>query len=165
MQEIILNEFFESNLDDFRGGRIETPLPELAEGDYTLTVRAWDVFNNPSEKTVTFEVAESSALTIQNVANYPNPMNNFTRFYFEHNQPGNPLEVDLRIYTLSGVPVQQLRETIQTRDSYAYIEWNGRDRDFDRLGNGTYLYVLRVTADTEQGRESFQKVEKLVIIR
>lgn len=165
VQEIALNEFYESNLDDFRGGRIETPLPVLPEGDYTLTVRAWDVFNNPSEKVIRFEVADSKALQVQGVANYPNPMNQFTRFYFEHNQPGNPLEVDLRIYTLSGVPVQQLQETIQTRNSYAYIEWNGRDRDFDRLGNGTYLYVLRVTADTEQGRESVQKVEKLVIIR
>lgn len=164
-QVIVLNDYFESNLDDYRGGRIEYPLPELSEGNYTLKVRAWDVFNNPSENAIRFEVADSRELEVRNVANYPNPMNSFTRFFFEHNQPGTPLDVDIRIYTLSGKPVQRLRETLLTTNSHAYLEWNGRDRDHDRLANGTYLYVLRVGADTGQGRQSFQRTEKLVVIR
>jgi hypothetical protein len=162
---LVLNDYVESNLDDYRGARIEYPLPELPEGTYALEVRAWDVFNNPSERSIHFEVADSRELRIENVAPYPNPMNTFTRFFFEHNQPGNPLDVEIRIYTLSGRPVQQLRETLITTNSYAYIEWNGRDRDHDRLANGTYLYVLRVGADTGQGRQTVQRTEKLVIIR
>ena len=93
-------------------------------------------------------------------------MNNSTAFTFGHNQQGNSLEVDIRIYTLSGRPVQHLQEYItHTSNSYASISWNGRDRDNDRLGNGTYIYVLRVTADTPEGRKSTEKIEKLVIIR
>ncbi|MBO6792806.1 MAG: type IX secretion system sortase PorU [Balneolaceae bacterium] len=162
----VLNEFYEGALNDFSQGRIEYPLDELPEGNYSLKVRAWDVHNNPSEESIFFEVAESDDLVIDKVYNYPNPMNNKTAFTFEHNQQGNALDVDIRIYTLSGKPVQHLQEYItNTSSSYASIPWNGRDRDYDRLGNGTYIYVLRVTTDTPEGRKSTEKIEKLVIIR
>ncbi len=164
-QTIILNDFYEGNLNNFTGGRIEYPLDELPEGSYTLKVRAWDVHNNPTEKEIFFEVAAQEELAVRNIYNYPNPMNNKTSFTFEHNQPGNPLDVSIRIYTLSGKPVQQLKESIITSSNYASISWNGRDRDNDRLGNGTYIYVLRVTTDTPKGRQSTEKIEKLVIIR
>ena len=162
----VLNEFYEGALNDFSKGRIEYPLDELPQGNYSLKVRAWDVHNNPSEENIFFEVAESNDLVIDHVFNYPNPMNNKTAFTFEHNQQGNALDVDIKIYTLSGKPVQHLQEYItNTSSSYASIPWNGRDRDYDRLGNGTYIYVLRVTANTPEGKKSTEKIEKLVIIR
>ena len=165
VQTFVLNDFFRSDIDNFRSGRIEFPLDELPEGSFNITVRAWDVHNNPAEETISFEVANSDQLQIRSVANYPNPMNNFTRFIFEHNQPGNLLDIDIRIFTLSGKPVARLEESQITTNSYADIEWNGRDGDYDRLANGTYIYVLRVRADTPQGRQTEEKIEKLVIIR
>lgn len=165
IQTFVLNDYFEGTINDFSSGRIEYPLDELPEGSYSLKVRAWDVHNNASEESIFFDVAESDELVVDKVYNYPNPMNNHTAFTFEHNQQGNPMDVDIRIYTLSGKPVQHLKEYITTTSSYASISWNGRDRDHDRLGNGTYIYVLRVTADTPEGRRSTEKIEKLVIIR
>lgn len=163
---VILNEFYQGALNDFSKGRIEYPLDKLPDGNYSLKVRAWDVSNNPAEENIFFEVAESDDLVIDDVYNYPNPMNNSTSFTFEHNQQGNALDVDIRIFTLSGRPVQHLQEYItNTSSSYASILWNGRDRDNDRLGNGTYIYVLRVAATTPEGRKSIEKIEKLVIIR
>ena len=162
---VVLNEFYQSSLDDFRKGRIEYPLDELSQGSYTLTVRAWDVYNNPEEATIHFEVADSDQLEIRNVYNYPNPMSRNTRFIFEHNQPGNQLDISIRIYTLSGMPVTHLQESQITSNSYANIEWNGLDRDYDRLANGTYIYVLRVGTDTPEGKQTEEKIEKLVIIR
>ncbi len=164
-QTFVLNEFYESNLNDFSSGKIEYPLDQLPEGDYTLKVRAWDVLNNPTEQEIYFQVGEAGELSVRNIYNYPNPMNNRTLFTFEHNQPGVLLDVSIRIYTLSGKPVQHLRESIQTAGSYASIPWDGRDRDRDRLANGTYIYVLRVSADTPNGRQNIEKTEKLVIIR
>ncbi|MEP5943928.1 MAG: type IX secretion system sortase PorU, partial [Balneola sp.] len=165
-QTFILNEFYEGNLNDFSGGRIEYPLDQLPEGSYTLKVRAWDVHNNPNEKEIFFEVAPKNELSVRNIYNYPNPMNSRTQFTFEHNQPGNPLDVSIKIYTLSGKPVHHIKqESLITSNSYANISWNGRDRDNDRLGNGTYIYVLRVAAETPEGKQSIEKIEKLVIIR
>ena len=102
---------------------------------------------------------------MRNVYNYPNPMNNFTQFVFEHNQPGIPLDVSIRIYTLTGAPIQLIQETIIGNSSYASIPWDGLDRDFDRLGNGTYVYVLRVSTETPEGRKTIEQIEKLVVIR
>lgn len=164
-QTFVLNDFYEGNLNDYTRGRIEYPLDQLPEGSYTLSVRAWDVHNNPSEQEVFFEVASSEELTVRNVYNFPNPMNDATRFAFEHNQPGNPMDVSVRIYTLSGTPVQHIEQQLITTSSYASISWDGRDRDYDRLGNGTYIYVLRVTTDTPKGRQTSETIEKLVIIR
>ncbi|MCG8372393.1 MAG: T9SS type A sorting domain-containing protein, partial [Balneolales bacterium] len=165
-QTFVLNDFYEGTLNDFSSGRIEYPMENIPEGSYTLKVRAWDVHNNSAEEEILFNVANEGVLVVDNVYNYPNPMNNLTSFTFEHNQQGNPLDVDIRIYTLSGRPVQRITQNItNTFSSYASIPWNGRDRDNDRLGNGTYIYVLRVTADTSEGRKSTEKIEKLVIIR
>ena len=166
IRTLVLNEFYESALNDFSKGRIEYPMEEFPEGNYSLKVRAWDVHNNLAEETIFFEVAESKNLVINKMYNYPNPMNNSTAFTFEHNQQGNSLEVDIRIYTLSGRPVKHLQEYItNTSNSYASITWKGRDRDNNRLGSGTYIYVLRVTANTPEGRKSTEKIEKIVIIR
>ncbi len=167
-QTFVLNDFFEGTLNDYTSGRIEYPLENIPEGNYALKVRAWDVHNNPSEQEVFFQVADQEDLVVDNIYNYPNPMNNVTSFTFEHNQQGNPLDVDIRIYTLSGKPVHRIEEYIpptNTLSSYASIPWNGRDRDNDRLGNGTYIYVLRVATDTPEGRKATEKIEKLVIIR
>ena len=164
-QTYVLNNFYEGALNDYTKGRIEYPLEQIQQGSYSLKVRAWDVHNNPAEKTIFFDVASQEDLVLDNIYNYPNPMNNYTNFTFEHNQQGNPMDVDIRIYTLSGKPVQLIKESILNNSSYASISWNGRDRDNDRLGNGTYIYVLRVTTDTPEGRTSTEKIEKLVIIR
>lgn len=167
-QTFVLNDFFEGTLNDYTSGRIEYPLENIPEGNYALKVRAWDVHNNPSEQEVFFQVANQEDLVVDNIYNYPNPMNNVTSFTFDHNQQGNPLDIDIRIYTLSGKPVHRIEEYIpssNTLSSYASIPWNGRDRDNDRLGNGTYIYVLRVTTDTPEGRKTTEKIEKLVIIR
>jgi len=165
-QTFILNDFYQGNLNDFTSGRIEYPLDQIPEGNYKLSVRAWDVHNNPNEKEIFFEVAPQNELSVRNIYNYPNPMNTKTQFTFEHNQPGNPLDVSIKIYTLSGKPIQHIeQESLITTNSYANIPWNGRDRDNDRLGNGTYIYVLRVTAETPEGKQSIEKIEKLVIIR
>lgn len=164
-REFVLNDFYEGELNDFTKGHIEYPLEDIPEGTYTLKVRAWDVHNNPSEQSISFEVESEENLVVRDVYNYPNPMNNFTQFVFEHNQPGIPLDVSIRIYTLTGVPIQLIQETIIGNSPYASIPWDGLDRDFDRLGNGTYVYVLRVSTETPEGRKTIEQIEKLVVIR
>ncbi|MDG5767338.1 type IX secretion system sortase PorU [Balneolales bacterium ANBcel1] len=163
---ISLNEFYQSELDDFTSGRIEYPLSGLEEGSYRLRVRAWDVFNNMGESDVTFQVLDSKDLQIRNVFNYPNPMHNFTHFIFEHNQPGIPMDISIRIYTLSGKPVATIRrEQMITAGNMVRLDWHGRDDDQHRLATGTYLYHVQVRADTANGRQTKDKIERLVILR
>lgn len=163
---VSLNEFYQSNLDDFTSGRIEYPLDGLEEGHYRLTIRAWDVFNNMGESEITFQVLDSQELQIRNVFNYPNPMHNFTSFVFEHNQPGTPLDINIRIYTLSGRPVTTIRrEQYISAGNMVRIDWQGRDDDHNRLATGTYLYHIQIRAETDQGRQTKDKIERLVILQ
>ncbi len=162
---IVLNDYYTSNLNDYASGKIEYPLNNLPNGNYVLNIRAWDVFNNESQSQISFTVAKSQNLTIRRVYNFPNPMNNETKFIIEHNQPGNPMTIDINIYTLSGRPVAHIeRDDVITSSPYVSINWYGRDDDNDPLATGTYLYVVHVKTNTDKGEQSVQKIEKLVII-
>lgn len=163
---ITLNEFYQSDLDNFTSGRIEYPMNRLEEGHYRLRIRAWDVFNNLGETEVTFEVLDSQDLQIRNMFNYPNPMHNFTSFVFEHNQPRVPMDINIRIYTLTGKPVTTIRrEQYIPAGNMVRIDWHGRDDDQHRLASGTYLYHVQVRVETDQGRQTRDTVERLVILR
>jgi len=163
---VILNNFYRSELDDFTRGRVEYPMDQLDEGYYTIRIRAWDVFNNVSEKETTFQVANPTELAIKNVYNYPNPMNRYTRFVFEHNQAGQEMDVQLRIYTLSGKPVARIsRENLITSGNLVQIPWDGRDDDNNLLAAGTYLYHLQVKSDYNGNNRTQEKIERIVIIR
>jgi len=165
-QTFTLNDFFESELDQFNSGRIEFPLQDLPEGVFNLNVRAWDVHNNPTEQSIQFEVANTNELTVKNIFNYPNPMTSSTEFIFEHNQSGNPLDIAIKIYTLSGRPVKYIkRNGFIPSGNLVRIPWGGRDQDNQPIANGTYIYVVQVRADTPSGRQREEKIEKLVIIK
>ena len=124
------------------------------------------MFNNLSEKEVNFEVASAQELVIRNVYNYPNPMSTYTRFVFEHNQNGQEIDVQIRIYTLSGQPVARLsRDNYISSGNIVQIPWDGRDDNQNHLAAGTYLYHVLVTGFYNGDRITQEKIEKLVIIR
>lgn len=165
-QTIILNNFYRSELDDFTSGRVEYPLDRLIPGEYTLRIRAWDVFNNVNEEEISFEVTSGEDLQLRNVYNYPNPMSRFTRFIFEHNQAGQELDVTIRVFTLSGRPVARIqRNALISSGNLVQIDWDGRDDDRNLLAAGTYLYHVQVRGNANGDRQTREKIERLVIIR
>ena len=161
----VLNEYFTTDLDNFRKGEARYEFESLDDGDYELSVRAWDIFNNPSEQSVQFTVTNSDDLVIRNVYNYPNPMHSKTKFVIEHNQPGTPMSVLIRVFTLSGKPVYHISEPdYVTNSPFIMIDWDGKDKDGDKLATGTYLYHVRIKVDTPLGKKTKERIEKIVII-
>lgn len=160
---IVLNDFYESELDNFRKGIIKYPLRDLAVGPHVITLKVWDVANNSSTATLRFNVIKSEELSLNHVLNYPNPFTTNTQFFFEYNQPGVPVDVDIQIFTVSGKNVKTLRST-QISNGFRSdpITWNGLDDFGDRIGRGVYMYRLRVK--TPDGK-SAEKFEKLVILQ
>lgn len=162
-QPVILNEYFESDLDTYKSGKIQYPWNSLSVGQHTLSVKAWDTHNNSSTRDIEFLVAENAEMTIDHVLNYPNPFTTSTQFYFEHNQPCQPLEVTIQIFTISGKLVKTI-QTLVTNAGYRSegIIWDGRDDFGDRIGKGVYVY--RLSAKNPEGK-SVEKFEKLVLLR
>ncbi|NCA95858.1 MAG: hypothetical protein EOM74_02650 [Methanomicrobia archaeon] len=85
-----------------------------------------------------------------------------TSFYFEQNQPGSLLDVQIQIFTISGMLVKNIRQSVTMQGFRSdAIQWDGRDDFGDKLAKGVYLYKLRVR--NENG-EIAEKTEKIVII-
>ncbi len=56
---IILNDFYESDLNSYTSGTIRYPFHNLEEGLHTLSLKVWDVFNNSAEAYLEFTVVSS----------------------------------------------------------------------------------------------------------
>ena len=81
---IILNDFYQTELDDFTRGKVVYRLRNLSVGPHTLKLKAWDTYNNSSEAMLNFVVVSDNSVTLDNVLNYPNPFVNYTEFWFNH---------------------------------------------------------------------------------
>ncbi|CAL2082763.1 type IX secretion system sortase PorU [Tenacibaculum sp. 190524A05c] len=162
-EPIILNDFYETELDDFTKGIVNYQLRDLTVGTHTIKIKAWDTYNNSSEATLTFEVVSDTKLLLENVLNYPNPFTNYTEFWFNHNKPNEPLEVQVQVFTISGKLVKTINETVQTTGGLSRsINWNGLDDFGNKIGKGVYLYKLKVRSTVSN--LSSEKYEKLVIL-
>jgi hypothetical protein len=162
--ESILNNYYQSDLNNFIRGTVKFPYYGLTEGKHTLKVKAWDVYNNPGEGYTEFIVAKSASIALEKVLNYPNPFTTNTWFEFEHNRPNEPLDVTINILTISGKVVKSINQRIVTEGFRAskLIQWNGLDDYGDKIGIGAYIY--RVSIRDTKG-ESISKYQKLVILQ
>lgn len=164
-----LNDYYVADLDDHQKGSLNYPLRDLEPGVHTLTLKAWDVYNNSSETEIQFVVHdENEALVITNVLNYPNPFVNYTEFWFNHNS-SDVLDVSVQIFTVSGKLVKTLNAQTNVNDKCCGgsslsrdIVWDGRDDFGDRIGKGVYVYKL--TVRSTQLNKQVEKIEKLVIL-
>lgn len=169
-EEYVLNDFYESDVDDFTHGTALYQLKDLSSGVYTVNVKAWDVYNNPGEGSTEFLVAESASLALEHVLNYPNPFTTNTDFQFEHNLPFMNLEVQVQIFTVSGKLVKTIDHEVNAELNTGYrvsdINWDGRDDYGDRIGRGVYIYKIFVQAagTTDKAKQS-SAFEKLVILK
>ena len=161
-QPIILNNYYQADLDTYQSGKAEYQIRDLEPGVHTATFKVWDVNNNSSEKTINFEVKPQEDIAIQQLLNYPNPFTTQTSFYFEHNQVCSQMEAKVEIFTVSGKLVKTIFETVNTTGYRSDgISWDGRDDFGDHIGRGVYVYRLSIT--TEDGTKA-EKLEKLVIL-
>jgi hypothetical protein len=140
---IVMNDYYEADLDSYKSGRVIYPFYNLAEGLHSVSFKAWDVFNNSSEAYLTFFVASSHEAVIRNLLNYPNPFHDFTDFIFEHNQSCAPYDIVIDIYNTIGQHVSRV-ESAQESIGYESepIRWYGLSHDGNPLSSGVYIYTI-----------------------
>lgn len=159
----ILNDYYETELNDFTKGKVRFPFRNLAKGLHTITFRAWDVYNNPVTAEIQFIVMGDETVTLTNVLNYPNPLVNYTQFWFTHNRPFEPLDVQVQIMTVTGKIVKTINQVVSTEGFLSRdISWDGKDDFGDKIGKGVYIYKLTVKSNLTNKKT--EKIEKLVIL-
>ncbi|GAB1857484.1 type IX secretion system sortase PorU [Flavobacteriaceae bacterium MHTCC 0001] len=163
----VLNEYYEADVDNYQKGTVSFPFRDLEPGLHTLTLKAWDVYNNSSTSEIQFVVFdEDQELVIENVLNYPNPFVNYTEFWFNHNS-SEALDVSIQIFTVSGKLVRTLNGQTTgglkvTSSLSKDIVWDGRDDFGEKIGKGVYVYKLTVKSNLLN--KKVEKIEKLVIL-
>jgi len=162
-----LNDYYIAEVDDFQRGTVTYPFRDLEPGLHTITLKAWDVYNNSSTAEIQFIVFdEDEELVINNVLNYPNPFINYTEFWFNHNS-SQVLDVSVQIFTISGKLVKTINGQTSggnkvTSSLSKDLIWDGRDDFGDRIGKGVYVYKLTVRSN--QLNKQVEKIQKLVIL-
>ncbi len=166
----VLNNYYETDVDVYQTGKVNYPFRDLEPGLHTLTLKAWDVYNNSSTAEIQFVVYDKDEkLKIENVLNYPNPFVNYTEFWFNHNS-SDPLDVSVQIFTVSGKLIRTINGNTSSSECCNQgasslsrsIAWDGRDDFGDKIGKGVYVYKLTVKSNTLN--KKVEKFEKLVIL-
>ncbi|WPO80626.1 type IX secretion system sortase PorU [Flavobacterium sp. KACC 22761] len=159
----ILNDYYQTKLDDYTNGNLRFPLRNLKAGLHTISFTAWDVYNNPVTSEIQFVVVGDESLSLTHVLNYPNPFSTYTQFWFSHNRPYEPLEVQVQVMTITGKVVWTTNQIITTEGFLSReITWDGKDDYGDRIGKGVYIYKLTVKSNLTNKKA--EKYEKLVIL-
>ena len=159
---IDFTNYFTGELDaGGKSGAINYKFNKMNDGDYTLEIKAWDVFNNFSSEESFFTVLSTNDLVVRDVYNYPNPFALNTTFTFQHNL-SRPVDVKINIYTIAGRLIKVVEEK-NINQKFVKVNWDGYDEDGDQLGNGTYLYKLIVK--TNDGEYSESVIGKMAVIK
>lgn len=163
-----LNDFFEAKTDDPSKGTVRYPLYKLSEGLHKITVKAWDVANNPGEGSTEFVVAENGKSALEKVMNYPNPFIYTTRFEFRHHLAEVNLKAQIRIFSASGKLVKTIfADNVKSENGKVTegIEWDGKDDFGNDLARGVYIYKVSIQSPRNATLSEESEFEKLVFLR
>lgn len=161
---VALNDFYVADLNSYKSGKVKYQYFNLSEGPHTLTLRAWDIFNNSNEATINFVVKKNIILNVDKLIAYPNPSRGEVWFKLNHNLFDGTLEVEMSIYSTTGELVRLMEPVKVVSDGYTSSEiyWDGRLYDGSQARAG--LYLCRVKVRDRNGNIS-SETAKVIIAR
>lgn len=161
-KSFVLNSYFENDFDNYMKGRINYSLSGLTEGSHSLTLKAWDIYNNSAEKTILFQVVPGEEFQLKNLLNYPNPFFTETRIRLEHNRPDNELNVIINIFSIDGKIIRIIRTKFAAIGyTLPPVTWDGNDEGGRKCGKGMYLY--RVTIISGKGETAMVSGRMIIL--
>jgi hypothetical protein len=157
--QLLLNDFFQPTFDKCGSGIIRYPFSSLSTGHHTLTMKAWDLYNNSSTQEMEFFVFDQPSLSVMNLTAIPNPVVDHTVFSFKPTQPFGTLSVRIEIFTYSGQIVRTLEDKfIENTTSAVVIPWDGTGENNQTLPDGLYIYRLVASGSNGASTTTSQKL-------
>ncbi len=158
---IILNNDFAADINSFQKGSLNRQLATLESGAHSLTVKAWDTYNNSSTSTLHFNVSNTEGLDISEPTVFPNPVTIAQPSYisFKHDDPNARLSISILLFNMSGQLIsQQNSAVVSLLNTIPPIEINAETNDGYALNPGIYLYKLIITSQTGKKGEISGKI-------
>lgn len=157
-----LNSYYAIVPDNKGEGIVRYSLPVLALGNHTAEFKVWDIGNNSTTYTFSFEVVEGLRPNLIEIYATPNPARDQVKFYLYHDRPESDLTVSIRVYDMRGGFLWSTEKTGSSELFKAYIvTWDLTDQGGRRLRPGIYLY--RAAIRSENSKEA-TKANKLIIL-
>ncbi|MGE5176662.1 MAG: C25 family cysteine peptidase [Hyphomicrobiales bacterium] len=145
---IELTDSFQYDPGSHTRGTAELVVPSLAQGAHLLEVHASDTYRNIGVARFYIDVAQiasaTTALTLTEVFNYPNP---FPRETYIHARLNRPARLRIQILTVAGRRVREI--SLDGRAGENYVPWDGRDSEGEKVAIGVYLF--KITAEAPGG--------------
>jgi hypothetical protein len=144
---IVLNNFYRTNLGDYKSGSLNYLFNNLSPGPHTLSLTAWDTHNNPSTQSIDFVVSDKNNIFINTIYNIPNPFETQTTFWVSHNKPRELIEANIIVYDINGKKVWEQSKTLYSgTNTNSEIVWNGQSSDGILVNKGVYLCTITLNS-------------------
>lgn len=157
-----LNNYYALLPDKEGEGLVQFSIPELEPGMHTAEFKVWDILNNSTTYTFSFEVTEGLKPNLIEMYATPNPARDQVEFFLHHNRPESNLKVTVMVYDMTGKFLWSTEKSGSSELFKAYIvTWNLTDNGGRRLRPGVYLY--RAAIRTNNSKEA-TKANKLIIL-
>lgn len=142
---IILNDLYETDIEDEHRGTVRYNLTGLSKGRHTVTVRIWNIFNYSNSKTISFYVPSEDGTTTEFVA-YPTPATSHIKISMEHNIKGAVNSAMLYIYDMQGRLVRSFTPSVST-ENYVVgpVDWKLDTSSGHRVSPGIYIARFELT--------------------
>nr|WP_296025526.1 type IX secretion system sortase PorU [uncultured Prevotella sp.] len=154
-----LNNNFTYDFGTYTSGSTYYSIPELEAGPHQLQFRAWDIQNNSSTATLTFNVVKNLKPSFD-LGVTENPAKNSTTFIINHDRASANLNIIIEVFDTSGRKLWHHAESGVSASGAYTIKWD-LSTGSGTLRTGIYLYRVQVSSDGS-GYES--KTKKLIVI-
>ena len=157
-----LNSYYNLLSGKEGAGIVQFSIPALEPGMHTAEFWVWDILNNSTVRTFTFEVVEGLKPNLVDVVATPSPARGQVTFHITHNRPESRMRVGIMVYDLAG-RLYWKHEESGTSDLFsAYsVSWDLTDGAGARLRPGVYIY--RAAISTNNSKEA-TTAKKLIIL-
>lgn len=154
-----LNDNFTFDFGTYTSGSTYYSIPELEAGPHKLQFRAWDIQNNSSTATLTFNVVKNLKPSFD-LGVTENPAKNSTTFIITHDRTAATLDIVVEVYDTAGRMLWRHGETGVSYSGAYTIKWD-LSTGSGTLRTGIYLYRVKVSSD---GSPYESKTQKLIVI-
>jgi len=158
----ILNEYYVKSEDDKNIGYITYPFESLTQGEHTLTLKVWNIYNLSAEQTIKFVVKNSKEEEYEAIA-YPNPFRDFVDIELRYNQPQTISSAYIKIFNTQGAIVNEF-DISNKIGSYTIgpIHWDATTIGGAKVNEGIYFY--NIILNTNDG-EKIVRGNKMILIK
>ena len=156
-----LNSYYELLPGEDGTGIVKFPIPALEPGKHTAEFWVWDILNNSTVRTFTFEVVEGLKPFLFDVIATPGIAREQVTFHLMHNRPESRMRVGIMVYDLAGRQLWKHEEsgTSGLFENYT-VSW-------DLTSGGARMrpavYIYRAAISTDNSKDA-TKARKFIIL-